>query len=244
MGDTSSKESGVAVRAVHFSPQTRKGEALAPRGSIVVYVAEAGSERLEAIHQAARKGVVSSRLLSGVDKAPDEASAKVTLRYGDRVLAAGVAVPAGGRAVRLVLPYAGAELDLEALRIEAEDEAAAVAGVAVLHAPPLSRIEEAALLLVSKADVGLLVGAALPGAIAADNDEERRAAEEARLEREAANAEARAEAAAARAEARAEARAGGRVFDVHLLDATVRALGPAAAASEMLALRRELLIEG
>ena len=233
-----------SLKIVRYSPASRRGDAIAPRGSVVVYLAAAGSERLAAIHQAARGGAVHGRLLAGVDEIPQRALSKVTVSYGGKVLAAEIPVPADGSAVRLILPYNGGELVAEDLQIRADDGGERVAALAVVHAPPLSRVEEAALALVPQSALHLNLGVALPGGIAGINDEERRrAAEDARQEAQQAAGEARAEAAAARAEARAERAAGGdiRQLDLHLLDQSVVAMGPALAAAEMLELRRDLL---
>lgn len=242
------------VSVVRYTPSSLKGEVLAPRGSIVVYLAAAGSERLDAIHAAARGGYVRDKLLGEVDDLAGDAAAKVSLHYGDRLLAADIPVPADGRAVRLILPYNGGELIPEDLVVSAQDPQGTVAAVAVVHDPPLSRIEQAALLLVPHDRRHLSLGAALPGGIAGTNDEERRrqdeenrrAAEEARAEQQQAAGEARAEAAEARAEARAQAReearaAGGRI-DIHILDRSVITMGPALAAAELLELRRDILL--
>lgn len=234
------------VNVVRYSPSSLKGEVLAPRGSMVVYLATAGSERLDEIRAAAKSGSARGKLYGAVDQAPQDAVANVSLQYGDHLLAANVPVPRGGNPVRLILPYNGGELIPEDLVVVEDGPQQQVAAVAVVHDPPISRIEQAALLLVPRDLVHLNLGAALPGGIAGVNDEERRrqeeerrrAAEEARAEQAQARAEAQAEAAEARAERRRE---GGR-FDIHFLDRTVITLGPALAATQLLELRRDMLL--
>ena len=238
------------VNVVRYAPRSLRGEVLAPRGSVVVYLATAGSDRLDAIRAAARRGYARGQLLNEVDSVPQDSVATVSLQYGDHLLAANIPVPSDGSPVRLILPYNGGELIAEDLRVLAEDPPGRVDALAVVHDPPLSRVEQAALLLVPHDSVHLSLGAALPGGIAGINDEERRrqeeerrrAAEDARVEQQQAAAEARAEAAEARAEARAaRAEAGGRL-DLHLLDRSVIAMGPSLAATELLELRRDLLL--
>lgn len=241
------------VSVVRYAPGSLKGEVLAPRGSIVVYLATAGSDRLDAIRAAARGGSLKEKLLGDVDSVPRDAATKISLHYGDHLLAADVPVPGDGSPVRLILPYNGGELIAEDLVVREGDSQGRVAAVAVVHDPPVSRVEQAALLLVPRDRLHLNLGAALGGGIAGTNDEERRRQEEARqrqeaddvrqeqqVERAQAMAEAQGERAELRAEQREERRAAGGL-DVHFLDQTVIALGPPLAAAALLDLRRDLL---
>lgn len=236
---------GQQVPVVKYEPTSRRGEALAPRGSVVVYLAAAGSEQLTAIrdHGAGRAAELS---MAGIDQI-DPDGQPATLTYGDRVLAEGVAVPRDGRAVRLVLPYTGGELDASQLLVSSGEGEQAIDAVAVRYDPALSAVEQAALTLIPRDQLTVNLGAALAGGIALDNEEERRrqqeeqqrAAEEARMEQAMAAAEARADA----AEARHDARGGGDPsrFDVHLLDITAQTISPVQSAIAMLEIRRELL---
>jgi hypothetical protein len=239
-----------SVPILRYEPANLRGEPLAPRGSVVVFLAAEGSDQLGAIRDTAEKDGYAESLLKRTDVV-DEDGYRATVTYAGQTLAANVPVPRDGRVVRLILPYAGGELDASAL-IVATDGDRAVEGVAVRHDPPLTAVEQAALTLLPKDLLSVNLGAALAGGIAGDNDEERRrqeeenrrAAEEARNERAAEQGEARAEAAEARAEERREARQGGlwgSRIEIHMLDATVKTISSLQAATTMLEIRKELL---
>jgi hypothetical protein len=246
MGTRQSAETSArAVNVVRYAPSSLKGEVLAPRGSIVVYLATVGSQRLDAIRAAARSGDAGDRLLGEVDQVPQDVVARVSLQYGDHLLAADVPVPSDGSPVRLILPYNGGELIAKDLLVLEKDAQRKVDAVAVVHDPPISRVEHAALMLVPRDSLHLNLGAALAGGIAGTNDEERRRQEEERRRAAQEGAIDRAEGAGLAAEARAEDRAaeraaGGR-FGIHLLDQTIITLGPTLAAAELLELRRDIL---
>jgi hypothetical protein len=241
-----SKASQIPI--VHYEPSSLRGEPLAPRGSVVVFLAARGSSQLDAIRATATEDGPAEALLAGTD-AVDDDGLRVTLAYGDKVLAEEVPVPRDGRPVRLVLPFTGGEIDSGALQLHASAEGDVIEGIAVRHDPPLSAVEHAALTLLPKDVLSVNLGVALPGGIAGGNDEERRrqeeaqrAAEEARQEQAMAQAEAQAEAAEARAEARRE---GGHAWEsrveIHMLDATVKSLSAFQSAASMLEIRRDLL---
>ena len=236
------------VPVVRYEPTSLRGEPLAPRGSVVVFLAARGSKELSAIRATASADGPAEALLAGTD-AVDKDGYRVTLSYGDKTLAEEVPVPRDGRPVRLLLPFTGGEIEPGELLIRASGEGDEVEGVAVRHDPPLSAIEHAALTLLPKDMLSVNLGAALAGGVAGENDEERRrqeeaqrAAEEARQEQAMAQAEAQAEAAEARAEARRE---GGQAWEsrveIHMLDATVKSLSAFQTASSMLEIRRDLL---
>lgn len=239
------------IPVVRYEPTSLHGEVLAPRGSVVVYLAARDSRVLESIRAAAGGKEVAGAQLQDVDRL-DEDGYAVTLTYGDQVLADQVRVPRDGQPVRLILPFTGGEIEAQELLVRSVDEGAgAVDAVAVRHDPPLSAVEAAALTLLPRDLLSVNLGAALPGGIAMDNEEERRrqaeeqrqAAEEARQERAQQQAEAQAEAAEARAEARREAREAGGIsrLEIHMLDSTIRSITSLQTASAMLGIRRDLL---
>ena len=238
------------IPMVRYEPTTMHGEVLAPRGSVVVYLAARDSAGLEAIRAVAGGRDAADALLQDVDRV-DEDGYAVTLTYGDQVLADGVRVPRDGQPVRLILPFTGGEIETQELLVRSAEGAGVVDAVAVRHDPPLSAVEAAALTLLPRDLLSVNLGVALPGGIAMDNDEERRrqaeeqrrAADEARQERAQQQAEAQAEAAEARAEARREAREAGGIsrMEIHMLDSTIRSISSLQTASAMLEIRRDLL---
>jgi hypothetical protein len=252
------RQSGVPVTVSRYAPPSGGGTPLAPRGSIVVYLAASGSPELARLREQAGLGGsgLLTRLLrlfrrggggtetidlTSMDRADAKDSVPVSLAYAGTLLADAVPVPRDGRVVRVILPYTGAGLREDALVLRGEN-AGKVSTLALRNDPPLSRVERAALELVPEAMLGLHVGAALPGKLVGVNDEERRrqeeAAREARMEQAMARAEAMAEAAADRAERQAEK---GREFAVHLRDEVVAGLPPAATAAALLQIRRDSL---
>jgi len=238
------------IPMVRYEPSSLHGEVLAPRGSVVVYLAAQGSEQLTSIRATAGGRRAAETLLEGVDRV-DADGHLVSVTYADQVLAAEVPVPRDGRPVRLILPFTGGEVDAAELIVTTTEGPGVVDAVAVRHDPPLSAVEQAALTLLPRDQLSVNLGAALPGGIALDNEEERRrqeeeqrqAAEEARNERAAEQAEARAEAAEARAEQRREAREAGEGsrLDIHLLDATIKTLSSFQTANAMIEIRLDLL---
>jgi hypothetical protein len=238
-----------------YAPTAARGVPLAPRGSIVVYLAASGSKSLKKLRKSAQHGkLLKSTEIEEFDRAEKKESLRVALKYAGTLLADSVPVPLDGRVVRLILPYNGGELFDGGLTLHGNDIEKSVSAVALRHDPPLTRVERAALNLVPASLRHLHLGAAIPSAIVETNDEERRRQEQervrqeqehARQEQNAARAEAAAEAAAARAEQRAEQREqqrreGGAIFD-HLLATTIQTLPPAMSAAAMLELCRELL---
>lgn len=235
-----------------YAPTAARGAPLAPRGSIVVYLAVSGSKSLTKLRESAQRGKpLKASELEEFDRAGQKQSLRVALRYAGTLLADSVPVPSDGRVVRLILPYNGGELSDGGLTLHGEGIEKSVSAVALRHDPPLTRVERAALDLVPASLRHLHVGAALPGALVGNNDQERRRQEDerqrqeqehARQEANAARAEAQAEAQAALVEARAEQRAGGRQeLFAHLFDSTIQTMSPAMSAAAMLQLRRDFL---
>lgn len=232
------------VELLSYQPKSRMGEPLAPRGSVVVYLAVHDSKALRALRSAVHSHALGTGLLEGIDKT-DSDGLQVTIRHGDMVLAQDVPVPRDGRAVRLIMPYTGGKFEATGITLEGEG----VSAFGVVHAPPLTVGERAALSLIPESMLALNLGVALAGGIAATNDEERRrqqeeqrqANQEAAAERAQQRAEAQAAAAEARAEARAERRAGGSL-EVHLLESTLGVISPVLSASAMLEIRRSVVL--
>lgn len=232
-----------------YAPTAARGVPVAPRGSIVVYLAASGSKSLTKLRESAQRGKpLKTTEVEEFDRAEQKESLRVALRYAGTLLADSVPVPRDGRVVRLILPYNGGELFDGGLTLHGEGIEKSVSAVALRHDPPLTRVERAALDLVPASLSHLHVGAALPGALVGNNDQERRRQEDerrrqeqehARQEANAARAEAQAEAQAARAEARAER--GGQELFSHLFDSTIQTMSPAMSATSMLQLRRDAL---
>jgi FKBP-type peptidyl-prolyl cis-trans isomerase len=239
----------MALTVEPYAPTVARGAPLAPRGSIVVYLAASGSKGLTKLRESAQRGKpLKTTELEEFDRAEPEESLRVALRYAGTLLADSVPVPRDGRVVRLILPYNGGELFDGGLTLHGEGIEKSISAVALRHDPPLTRVERAALDLVPASLRHLHVGAALPGALVGNNDQERRRQEDerrrqeqehARQEANAARAEAQAEAQAARAEARAER--GGQELFSHLFDSTIQTMSPAMSAAAMLQLRRDSL---
>lgn len=243
MGDTTTGKSGAtSVPVLRYEPTSRRGQALAPRGTIAVYLAAAGSGALATISETASGHKTLDVAPEGLDRADDDGY-PATVTYAGRVLAQGVPVPRDGRPVRLLLPFAGGELDAGSLLVHSDGEVA-VEAVGVRHDPPLTAVEQAALTLLPSDQLTINLGVALPGGIALDNEEERRrhaeeqrqAAEEVRLEQAMQAAEGRAEAAEARREG------GSWGIDVHLLDGTIKELTSIQSVTAMLDIRRSLTL--
>lgn len=237
------------IPVIKYEPKSRSGEVLAPRGSVVVYLAASGSQQLRAIHASARGRISKDVLLKDVDRV-DKDGHLISLHYGDTILADKVRVPRDGTAVRLILPFIGGDLAAGELRVQPLEGESVVEAIAVRHDPPLSTIEQAALSLLPSDLLTVHLGAALPGGVAMDNDEERRrqadeqrrAADEARQEQAMQRAEAQADAAEARAEARQQRREGqGSLLEVHLLESTIKSLSSIQTAGAMINIRRQLL---
>ena len=235
------------VPIIRYEPRSVRGEVLAPRGSIVIYLAAQGSQRLGAIRSQAR-GTASSEVGYKHKEGQVKDGHLVSLTFHEKVLAEKVQVPKDGEVVRLILPFIGGEIDKSALLVHELGDRGAVQAVAIRHDPPVSVVESAALSLLPRDMLSAQLGAALSGGIALNNDEERRrqaeeqrrAAEEARLERAQQQAEAQAEA----AEARAEARRGGLMnIDIHVLEATVKSISSIQTATAMIGIRRQLLLD-
>jgi hypothetical protein len=251
MNDTGPTDSRcIQLPIIPYEPRTLRGEVLAPRGSIVVYLAASGSKSLGAI-RARAQGAGGPEGVYKHSERHDPEGHLVSLTFHGKVLAEKVPVPRSGDVVRLILPFAGGDIDSSALLVRPEGGAEAVEAVAIRHDPPLSTIEKAALSLLPRDMLSAQIGVALPGGLALNNDEERRrqaeeqrrAQEEARAERAQQQAEAQAEAAEARHEQREAARQGGTHFDIHLLDATVKTVSSLQTATSMIAIRRNLLLD-
>ncbi len=238
-----------------YAPTAARGAPVAPRGSIVVYLAASGSKSLTKLRESAQRGkLLKATELEEFDRAEQKESLRVALRYAGTLLADAVPVPRDGRVVRLILPYNGGELFDGGLTLHGEGIENSISAVALRHDPPLTRVERAALDLVPASMRHLHVGAALPGALVGNNDQERRRQEDerrrqeqeqARQEANAERAQAQAEAQADRAEERAERRQGGRQdLFAHLFDSTIQTMSPAMSAAAMLQLRRDALRDG
>ncbi len=218
-------DAGVALSVRRYS--SRSARPLAPQGSIVVYLAAAGSRQLAELQESTGAGSRSGLLpalasvirgilqlfgigegkhvdLEAMDRAGGPDPVAVSLHYAGSLLAGDVPVPRDGRVVRLILPYTGGELVEGGLVLRGENASSAVSSLVLRHDPPLTRVERAALELVPEAMLGLHVGAALPGNLLGKNDEERRRQQEERRRQDDAAREARNEQAVARAEAQAE----------------------------------------
>ena len=251
MSDTRPADSRCTqIPIVPYEPRTLKGEVLAPRGSIVVYLAASGSKSLGAIRTRAQ-GHGGPEGGYKHSERHDPEGHLVTLTFHDKVLAEKVSIPRSGDVVRLILPFAGGDIDASALVVRPEGAAGVVEAVAIRHDPALSVVEKTALSLLPRDMLSATIGAALPGGLALNNDEERRrqqeeqrqAQEEARAEKAQQQAEAQADAAEARHEQRQAERQGGSHFDIHLLDATVKTVSSLQTATSMIAIRRNLLLD-
>jgi len=253
------KTGAITLAVEPYAPTSGRGAPLAPRGSVVVYLAASGSKDLKKLRKSAQQGkLLKATELEEFYRADQKESLRVALQYAGTTLADSVPVPLDGRVVRLILPYNGGELFKGGLTLHGEGIEKSVSAVVLRHDPSLTRVERAALDLVPASMRHLYLGAAIPSAIIGNNDQERQRQEEerqrqeqehARQEQNAARAEAAAEAAAQRAEQRAEQReqqrreGSGAIFD-HLRDTTIQALSPAMSAAALLELRRESLSGG
>jgi hypothetical protein len=251
---TTPNTEALALTVESYSPTPARGVPLAPRGSVVIYLAASGSKHLRKLRESAKRGKrLKATELEQFDRAEQKDLVRVRLKYGGNVLADSVPVPLDGQVVRLILPYNGGELLDGELTLHGEGVERRVSAVGLRHNPPLTKVERAALKLVPASMSYLHLGAALPSALVGKNDEERRrqeqehqrqeaehARQEANLERAQAQAEAQAEAAEARAEAR---RGGSQDFFAHLFDVSIQSMSPAMSAAAMLELRREALSE-
>ena len=231
------------VPVIPYEPRSLKGEVLAPRGSIVVYLAAKGSKALHEIHSLARHSAHGTAPKTTTAAKDDKAAHHVSLSFHDKILAEKVPVPSTGEVVHLILPYAGAHFDTADLLLHAPD---GVEAIAVRHDPALTTIERAALSLLPRDLLSATIGAAISGAALNNEEERRRQADEqrqAQAEARAERAQQQAEAQADRAADRAERHQGNSGYlDIHMLETTIKSITAIQTATALIEIRRELLL--
>ena len=177
--ETESRELQMSpIPTIDFPATSNIREFLAFPGTVSIYVARKGSGVLNEIRAALGTGAGATNLMKRLHK-PAENRAPMTLsdaadfiaklptygevRYGGRVLMQNLCVPDGFEAVMTALPYNGGELERDGFafaQYRRTDAPYDLEAIALVHAPPLSDVQKAALRAVPKDQASMNVGTA------------------------------------------------------------------------------------